>query len=147
MKKYLSLLILPVSFLLLFAGCATPESRIQAQQAAFKTWPADVQQKVRAGQVDVGFTPAMVQVALGPADRVYERLTAQGASEVWVYGDHKPKFSIGVGVGSSSGSYRGGSSTAVGVGMSTGNDTFQNDEKLRVVFMGGKVIGIETRTK
>jgi hypothetical protein len=89
----------------------------------------------------------MVQIALGDPDRNYGRVTAQGASEVWVYADHKPKFSVGIGVGSSSGSYHGGSSTAVGVGMSTGNDAFQNDEKLRIVFMGGKVIGIETRTK
>jgi hypothetical protein len=147
MKKKLSQLILPVSFLLLLAACSTPESRIQAQQTAFNAWPADVQQKVRAGQVDVGFTPEMVHVALGDPDRTYGRVTAQGASEVWVYADHKPKFSVGIGVGSSSGSYHGGSSTAVGVGLSTGNDTFQNDEKLRIVFMGGKVIGIETRMK
>ena len=147
MKNYLPRLILPVALLIFLAGCSTPESRIQSQQAAFDSWPADVQQKVRAGHVDIGFTPAMVQVALGEPDRAYGRVTAQGESQVWVYADHGPKFSIGVGVGSSSGSYRGGSSTAVGVGMSTGNDAFRNDEKLRVVFMGGKVIGVETRTK
>lgn len=133
--------------LLLAAGCSTPADRIAKQQAAFDAFPADVQQKVRAGQIDLGFTPAMVSIALGNPDRTYGRVTAQGASEVWVYADHGPKFSVGVGVGSSSGSYRGGSSTAVGVGLSTGNDSFQNDEKLRVVFMGGKVIGIETRQK
>jgi hypothetical protein len=133
--------------LLLVAGCSTPADRIAKQQAVFDAFPAEVQQKVRAGQIDIGFTPEMVQIALGKPDRTYGRVTAQGASEVWVYADNSPKFSVGVGLGSSSGSYHGGSSTAVGVGMSTGNDAFQNDEKLRVVFMGGKVIGIETRMK
>ena len=55
----------------LAAGCTTTESRIHDNQAAFDAWPADVREIVRAGHVGLGFTPEMVQVALGEADRAY----------------------------------------------------------------------------
>ncbi len=89
--------------LIAVAGCSTPASRIQNHQAAFDAWPAAVQQEVRAGRAGIGFTPEMVQVALGEADRRYTRTSLQGTSEVWVYLDHGPKFSIGVGLGGYSG--------------------------------------------
>ena len=127
--------------LLLAAGCSTPASRIQSQQAAFDGWPAAVQAKVRTGQIDVGFTPPMVQVALGTADRSYTRTTDRGSSEVWVYFDHSPKISVGVGVGGSSGS------TAYGGSMVVGNEGFRDNEVLRVIFEGGQVVAVESRRK
>ncbi|MDI1319281.1 MAG: hypothetical protein PSW75_03680 [bacterium] len=100
----------------LLAGCSTPDSRIARHRAAFDQLPAAVQQKIRAGQVDVGFTPEMVQLALGEPDRVFTRRSENGDTEVWGYQDHGPHFSIGLGVGS------GGrhSSVGGGVAMSTG---------------------------
>ncbi len=127
--------------LIAVAGCSTPASRIQNHQAAFDAWPAAVQQEVRAGRAGIGFTPEMVQVALGEADRRYTRTSLQGTSEVWVYLDHGPKFSIGVGLGGYSGN------SAYGVGMRTGDDTFRENENLRVVFEGGRVVALETRKK
>ena len=127
--------------LILGAGCSTPASRIQNQQAVFDAWPAGVQEKVRAGHLDLGFTPEMVQVALGAADRSYTRTTDRGSSEVWVYFDHGPKISVGLGVGGSSGS------TAYGGSMVVGDDGFRDNEVLRVIFEGGKVVAIETRRK
>ena len=133
---------LPVLLVLIaVAGCSTPASRIQNHQAAFEAWPAAVQQEVRTGRVGVGFTPEMVQVALGEADRRYTRTSLQGTSEVWVYLDHGPKFSVGLGIGGSSGN------SAYGVGLRTGDDTFREDENLRVVFEGGRVVALETRKK
>ena len=123
------------------AGCSTPASRIQSHQAAFDTWPAAVQQEVRAGRVGVGFTAEMVQVALGDADRAYARTTEHGTSEVWMYLDHGPKFSIGVGIGGYSGN------TAVGGSMVVGDEAFRDNEVLRVIFDGGKVSAIESRRK
>jgi hypothetical protein len=127
--------------LILAAGCSTLESRIRSQQAAFDAWPPAVQEKIRAGQIDLGFTLAMVQVALGDADRTYTRATDRGTSEVWVYFDHSPKISVGVGVGSSSGS------TAYGGSMVVGNEGFRDNEVLRVIFEGGKVVAVESRRK
>ena len=124
---------------LLASGCAvsTPATRIERHQAAFAAWPAQVQAQVRAGQVAVGFTPEMVRVAAGEPDLVRSRLTERGASEVWIYFDHGPHFSFGLGMGVSSGhqAYAGGA--AVGAGDA-------GEERMRVIFEGGRVSAIET---
>jgi len=125
--------------LLLAAGCSTPDSRVRSHQAEFESWPADVRQKVKAGQIEVGFTPAMVRVALGDPDRSYQRTTAKGSSEVWSYDDKGPAFSIGLGLGTSRGS------SAYGGGVAVGNDAFARDEILRVIFEGGNVSAIERK--
>jgi hypothetical protein len=127
--------------LLLVVACSSPESRIQASAAAFNAWPADVQQKVKAGQVDVGFTEEMVVVALGGPDGKSTRTAAEGTSEVWTYLDHGPRFSIGVGMGSA----RGG--TVYGGAVAVGDDGFRAEEKMRVIFNGGRVTAIERRKK
>jgi len=122
----------------LVAGCtvSSPATRIERHQAAFAAWPAAVQARVKAGQVDVGFTADMVRVALGEPDRVRTLITPQGQSEVWVYFDHGPTFSIGLGVGVSSGSNDFGAATGVAGGPSP-------EERLRVIFDAGKVTAIE----
>lgn len=125
--------------LALLAACSTPESRIAGHRADFDQLPAAAQQKIRAGQVDLGFTPAMVRLALGEPDRVFTRRSDRGDTEVWGYQDHGPHFSIGLGVGA------GGRHSAVGGGlaMSTGGE--DPDEKIRVEFRAGKVTAVDTR--
>jgi hypothetical protein len=125
---------------LAFAGCSTVDSRIAKNQPEFDSWPPAVQQKVRAGQVDLGFTPAQVFMALGDPDRKYTRTIAQGTTEVWAYRDDRPTFSFGLGVGSAGGS----SAYGAGVGVTTGGD--RDDDKLRVIFADGKVTALESRT-
>jgi hypothetical protein len=126
------------SVLLLGPGCASVDSRVGDHQAAFDTWPADVQEKVRAGKVEMGFTPEMVEVALGKPDRTSSRTTDRGQADVWIYFENKPKVSFGFGFGSSSGS------SGVGAGVRVG-DNFRDDENMRVIFEGGKVTAIEMR--
>jgi len=126
------------ALLLLTASCASVDSRVSDHKAAFDAWPADVQEKVRAGKVDIGFSPEMVEVALGKPDRLSSRTTAGGQADVWVYFDKGPNFSIGLGVGSYN------SSSAVGAGVTVGDD-FRDDEKMRVIFEGGRVTAIEMR--
>ena len=125
---------------LAFAGCSTVDSRIAKDQPAFDSWPPAVQQKVRAKQVDLGFTPAQVYTALGEPDRKYTRTTAQGTTEVWAYRDDRPVFSFGFGFGSAGGS----SAYGAGLGVTTGGDRY--DDKLRVIFADGKVTALESRT-
>jgi hypothetical protein len=132
------LLVIGLSASLLAVGCSTVDSRAKEHEAAFNSWPADVQQKVKAGQVDVGFTQEMVLVALGEPGRKVTRTTSNGEAEVWTYADKSPKFSIGLGMGSMRGS------TGVGGGVTVG-DTWRDDEAMRVIFEGGKVSGIERR--
>lgn len=124
--------------LLVAAGCTSVDSRVQDHQAAFAAWPAEVQTKVRAGKVEVGFTQEMVSVALGKPDRVMSRTSDRGVEEGWVYMDKGPRFSFGLGVGSAHGS------SAFGGGVTVGDD-WRDEEALRVMFLGGKVSAIERR--
>lgn len=122
---------------LLLAGCAsTPQDRISGHRSTFEKFPAEVQQKVIAGEVDVGFTEEMVLMALGKPGRKFERSDAGGVSEVWVYYKRKPQFGFGLGV--SSGGY-GGVSTGVSMSTSPRDD----DEFMRVDFQGGRVVAVE----
>jgi hypothetical protein len=130
---------------MLAAGCSTVDSRIAKNRSAFNTWPPAVQDKVVVGQIDVGFTPDQVAVALGEPDRVFTRTTADGTSQIWSYRDRGPRFSFGVGVGMGSWGSRGGSFGGVGIGTGSG---YHDAEKLGVVFgPDGRVSAIETRAK
>jgi hypothetical protein len=97
MTKRLALAAIALS--LAFAGCSTPDSRIEKNSAAFASYPPAVQTKIRAGEVDVGFTAEMVTLALGKPDRVVRRQTAEGETEVWAYADKSPTIGFGFGVG------------------------------------------------
>ena len=119
--------------LALLAGCATPDSRIADNKAAFDKFPAEIQQKIRTGQVDVGFTKEMVVMSLGEPANKFTRKTEAGDTEVWSYRESKPAFSIGLGVGSGGG----GSSVGCGVGVSTGG--YDPEEKIRLEFHDGLV--------
>jgi len=69
----------------LFAGCATPQTRIATNRALYDTLPAESQALIQEGRVAVGFTPDMVKLALGEPDRVYSRTDKSGTSESWAY--------------------------------------------------------------
>lgn len=125
---------------LLLAACSTPASRIEDQQAEFDRYPVDIQQKIRAGNVDVGFTPDQVRLALGKPDRIYTRQNEAGTSEVWAYRDSSPALSFGLG----GFNFGGGSGVGGGVGIGTGGT---EEEKVRVVFAGGRVVSVERTVK
>lgn len=121
------------------AACGTTSSRIQGKQAEFDRYPVETQQKIRAGNVGIGFTPEQVRLALGEPSRIYTQQTAGGESEVWAYQDAKPAFSFGLGAFSGGGSGVGG-----GVGVGTGGNS---DDKIRVTFVGGSVTAVEQVAK
>lgn len=70
-------------------GCIDPQSfrnrRIARNQDVFNSFSSDIQAKVRAGQIDIGFSQEMVYIAWGKADLVYTRITKQGEVTVWAY--------------------------------------------------------------
>jgi hypothetical protein len=68
------------------AACATVASRINAHRAAFDASSPEAQQKIRQGEVAVGFTNDQVVMALGHPQRVYAKNTPGAAQEIWVYG-------------------------------------------------------------
>ncbi len=118
------------------AGCSTPDSRIERNRAAFAGYPPVVQAKIRAGEIEVGYTTEMVTLALGRADHIHRRHTAEGETEIWAYADKSPTFGFGIGIGGG-GRHSGG---GVAVGASTGGD---RGDRLRVIFERGKVKAIE----
>lgn len=121
------------------AACASTASRISDQQSTFDAYPPEVQQKIRAGQVDVGFTQDQVRMAVGEPSRRYSQQTTSGESEVWAYSKSSPTFSFGLGAGTFGSGIGGGA----GIGTSTGGNS---DDVLRVTFVAGKVTVVE-RTK
>lgn len=125
--------------LLLLAACSTPESRIAGNKAAFERLPPEAQQKIQAGHIDVGFTPEMVVMALGEPAGKFMRKSTAGDTEVWIYHDDKPHFSIGIG------GVSGGRHSAVGGGVGISSGGYDPEEKVRVEFSGGKVVTIDYR--
>ena len=80
------------SLALLLAGCATPEKRIQQNQEVFDTFPVAAQARIRGGQIDLGFTPDMVRIALGEPQRKVLRRAADGEVEIWIYLDTSRRY-------------------------------------------------------
>lgn len=138
MKRFLSSVAV-LGALLLAACSSTPQQRIDKNQAQFSSYSPAVQQKIREGKVDVGFTAEMVKLSLGDPARTFTRSTADGTVEVWVYTKTGPKFSFGLGVGS----YSGGSGVSTGVGVSTGGNRYEPDELMRVELKAGVVTAVE----
>jgi len=137
MRPFAQLIVISAAAFL--AGCAsTPEARIARNQAAFNEYPAAVQQQIRSGEVALGFTPAMVRLALGEPSRVFSHQADTGLTELWVYHDNGPHFSIGIGLGGAVGRH-----SSAGVGMSTSTGDYDSEEKMRVEFRDGKVTAIE----
>jgi hypothetical protein len=69
----------------LAAGCATPAARIRRNPQMFASFPPGVQENVRHGRIELGYTRDMVFIALGAPDRVYARTTVSTNAEVWAY--------------------------------------------------------------
>jgi hypothetical protein len=132
-------------FVATLTACAGPRSRIKNSQAEFDSYPPAVQEKIRAGQVDVGFTNRQVAMALGQPDRVYARKTASAQQEVWAYGGPgggptvvaAPQLGMGTAV--EPGYYSG-----VGLATDPGVD---RGERVRVVLQDGVVVAVESRRK
>ena len=78
---------------MLLAGCAaTQTQRIARSPEVFAALSPEQQQKVKDGQVAVGFDEAAVRLAVGEPDRIVERETAEGLTQVWVYFGIVPGF-------------------------------------------------------
>ena len=122
------------------AGCATstPQSRIDANRAAYSEYPSDVRRNIREGRVEVGYTAEMAEMALGkPGRKLLRRDETNEESEVWIYYKNRPRMSVGVAVGS--GGYR---STSTGISMSTTPD--DDMETMRLILREGHVVAVET---
>ena len=123
------------------AACQTPQSRIKKNQAAFNSYPPEIQHSIREGRVEVGFTAEQALMAHGKPDRVYTSKTAFSAQEFWEYGG-SGGTSVGFGFGMSS--MGGGSGYGTGVGVSS-SDAGNTRVRVRLVVENGRVSSVERR--
>lgn len=131
--------LLPILFAtaLLTACASTPESRIEKSPDAFAQLTPEQQAKVRAGQVGIGFDAAATRLALGEPDKVLQKTTASGESEVWIYQD---VYSYPAGGPCYGAYFRYGLPSYCFFGPPTVQET---KERMRVSFEAGKVTSIE----
>jgi len=132
-----------VALTVVLMGCASPQSRIKSHQAAFDSYPPEVQRKIREGRADVGFTREQVTLALGKPDRRDGRKDVSGVQDVWIYGvdSSGPRFGLGFGMGTS-----GPGITGIGIGAQSALDSGRGrGERVRVVFQNDAVISVENR--
>lgn len=119
------------------SACSTTDSRIRRDQALFDGYPPEVQEKIRNGVIDVGYSPEMVVMALGEPDRKVEMQREDGAAEVWIYRKSIPGISIGIG----SGSYV-GSGVGIGTGVTVGEPA-RSEDRAVIEFRDGRVSRFE----
>ena len=122
------------------AACASPASRIKDKKDLFATYPPETQELIKKGEVAVGFTREMVELALGRPDRRYTGTSEAGTNETWAWGSNG-----GSGVGLSIGAGSVGP-TIFGGGVVIGGSPPPED-RMRVVFRDGKVSSIEKRER
>ncbi|MBI3549430.1 MAG: hypothetical protein HY078_10355 [Elusimicrobia bacterium] len=123
---------LTLAMALLLAACASPSSRIKARQSKFDAFPEAARRKIRGGDIEVGFTPAMVLIALGEPDRKESKSDGRINREVWTYRSPQPSGSL-----------------AGGIAMSDppSKARLPADERARVIFESGLVTDFTTRDR
>ena len=85
-QSKICLAFLAATFVLVIAGCSTPQSRIKDHPRLFTDLPPEVREKVREGRIEVGFPQPAVYIALGEPDRIATRVEERGVvKEVWSY--------------------------------------------------------------
>ena len=75
--------------MLFLSGCLTPEARreqrISRNPDLFYSFPEAIQEKVRRGEVDIGFNEQMTRMALGQPEKIFRRKNTEGETVTWQY--------------------------------------------------------------
>lgn len=106
------ILVLTLAVTLLNA-CSTTSSRIKQQQAIFDSYPAEIQESIRNGEIKPGFTAEMVHMALGKPSQTVTQATIDGTLTTLSFSKKRPAVGFSIG----GGSYGGASSVGGGVGI------------------------------
>jgi hypothetical protein len=126
----------------LLAGCQSfPTDRIAAHQSEYDSWPPEIQAKVRAGRVEIGYTQQQVFIALGPPTLKTAAGYPGNATDVWVY--YRRAARMGFAVGGAS--FGGGGGVAGGAsvnGLKLGLDTDG-----QVIFTNGRLSSVNIFTR
>lgn len=127
-------------------GCQSVDDRIRQKPEVFAQVDKATQDKIRQGIIDIGYTEDMVYLALGAPDQKRESVTATGRSVTWVYNTYYTRYD---------------GTEFVGYNRRVYFDPFlrtyrvyyypayaetyrdEKEERIRVVFKGGKATVIE----
>jgi hypothetical protein len=74
-------------------GCSTIESRVREKSATFATLDSATQDKIRQGNVAIGYAPDLVYIALGRPDREFSTTTSRGEEVTWIYNRYLEDYS------------------------------------------------------
>jgi hypothetical protein len=129
-----------VALALAWLGCSTTGARIKQHQEAFDSYPERVQQNLRNGVIEVGYTPEMVVIALGEPSRKVDVVTDDATAQLWTWTRQTPGVSLSLGGWNALGSH-----VALGSGMSVA-DPGQRDDVAIVEFRSGLVHRFERLT-
>lgn len=69
----------------MLGACSTVNSRIQENAGLYYSLDPNTQAKLAHGDIDLGFTPQMVYIALGQPDLRRTNLSQSGQTETWIY--------------------------------------------------------------
>ncbi|MEM7390803.1 MAG: hypothetical protein AAF492_00525 [Verrucomicrobiota bacterium] len=145
MDRFRTLKVFGFGLILLSVGCATPAHRIKKNPELFNSFPPEAREAIEQGRAEIGFTPPMVEMALGPADRVIQRKMEEKTQEIWSYLFHDIQYVPGYTYYGRSRYDRCGRRRWVHV--PTQYRQIESREILRVVFEQDKVASIEQAVK
>ena len=113
-------------------ACASPDSRIADNQDVFDGYPPETRERIRAGEIAVGFSEEQVLMSLGEPSRRSQITGEDGAVDVWTWARSKPGIGIGIGTGSY------GGRVGVGTGVTVGQGA-RSEDQMVVEFVNGRV--------
>ncbi len=111
-------------------ACASPDSRIAENQDVFDGYPPETRERIRAGEIAVGFSEDQVLMSLGEPSRRSQITGEDGVIDVWTWSRSKPGFGFGIGTG--------GYGSRVGTSVTVGQGARSEDETI-VEFVNGRV--------
>ncbi|HKB92112.1 MAG TPA: hypothetical protein VKC60_16465 [Opitutaceae bacterium] len=74
------------------SGCSTVQSRINEKQQVFAQLDPSTQDKIKKGDIDIGYTPDMVYMALGEPSEKKESVSQEGSTSKWVYYSYYERY-------------------------------------------------------
>ncbi len=132
--------------LVVLTGCQTVDSRIKEKPDVFAQLDPATKDKIKQGIIELGYTEDMVYLALGAPDLKRESISAAGKTETWIYNTYYDRYDGSAYVGYHRSVYFDPYLRAYRMYYRPAfADTYvQNkEERIRVVFKGGKATVIE----
>ncbi len=127
-------------------GCQSVDSRIKEKPEVFAQVDKATQDKIKQGIIDIGYSEDMVYLALGAPDQKRESISATGKTVTWIYNTYYDRFEGGFYAGYHRSVYFDPYLRAYRMYYRpVFADTYaqEKEERIRIVFKGGKAFVIE----